>query len=70
MYVRGTISTSFGFGPGSDDAWKEVRFRGTSPARLIRIDDDFHRYSGQPRISNIAVRIERVPQDIGPAPAR
>jgi anaerobic selenocysteine-containing dehydrogenase len=54
----GTISMSFGFGGHDDD---DDRFRevGSSTARLVRVDDDADPFSGQPRMSNIPVKVER-----------
>lgn len=53
---RGTISMSFGFG-GLPDETADVRTVGSSVSRLIAIDADFERYSGQPRMSNVPVRV-------------
>lgn len=54
---RGTASMSFGFGglPQDDPAFRLI---GSNPARLIRNDDVYDRYSGQPRMTNIPVDIE------------
>lgn len=55
---RGTASMSFGFGslPQDDSAYRLI---GSNPSRLIRNDDVFDRYSGQPLMTNIAVDIRR-----------
>lgn len=56
---RGTVSMSFGFGslPQDDPAFRLI---GSNPSRLIRNDQVFDRYSGQPLMTNIAVDISRV----------
>jgi anaerobic selenocysteine-containing dehydrogenase len=46
---------SFGGLPGNQD--KHVRDRGTNPGRLLRVDQDVDRYTGQPRMSNVPVRV-------------
>lgn len=46
---------SFGGLPGGQD--KHVRDRGTNPGRLLRVDQDVDRYTGQPRMSNVPVRV-------------
>ena len=56
---RGTVSMSFGFGGGVSDDHR-VRELGSSTARLVAVDAEYDRYSGQPRMSNVPVRIERV----------
>ncbi|GAA1838547.1 molybdopterin-dependent oxidoreductase [Pseudonocardia ailaonensis] len=54
----GTVSVSHAFGdlPGID---RDVRSVGSNTGRLIADDVVFERYSGQPRMSNIPVRIVR-----------
>lgn len=56
---RGTVSMSFGFGslPQDDPAYRLI---GSNPSRLIRNDDVFDRYSGQPLMTNIAVDIRPI----------
>jgi len=46
---------SFGGLPGPQD--KHVRDWGTNPGRLLRVDQDVDRYTGQPRMSNVPVRV-------------
>jgi anaerobic selenocysteine-containing dehydrogenase len=57
---RGTISMAHGFGgdPADDSDLLEV---GSSANRLISVDVVYERYSGQPLMSNLPVRIERAP---------
>ncbi|MFE0748355.1 molybdopterin-dependent oxidoreductase [Gordonia sp. NPDC058843] len=57
---RGMISMSHAFGglPGLDD--ENVREHGSNPGRLIADDKDFDRYTGQPRMSDIPVRVVRM----------
>lgn len=50
-----SMVSSFGGLPGSQD--KHVRDRGTNPGRLLRVDQDVDRYTGQPRMSNVPVRV-------------
>jgi anaerobic selenocysteine-containing dehydrogenase len=52
-----SMTHAFGGGPDRD---RDVRRRGATPARLSTNDEQFDRYSGQPRMSNIPVRIEPV----------
>lgn len=59
----GTVSMTHSYGdlPGQDD---DVRKHGSSVGRLIADDEAYERYSGQPRMSNIPVKVrllERVP---------
>ena len=46
---------SFGGLPGAQD--KNVREWGTNTGRLLRVDEDMDRYTGQPRMSNVPVRV-------------
>jgi anaerobic selenocysteine-containing dehydrogenase len=46
---------SFGGLPGQQD--KQIRDRGTNPGRLLRVDQDVDRYTGQPRMNNVPVRV-------------
>jgi anaerobic selenocysteine-containing dehydrogenase len=54
---KGLVSmvASFGGLPGNQD--KHVRERGTNAGRLLRVDQDVDRYTGQPRMSNVPVRV-------------
>jgi anaerobic selenocysteine-containing dehydrogenase len=54
---EGTVSMSHSFGdvPARDH---EVRAIGSNPGRLVRCDAFYDRFSGQPRMSNIPVRVE------------
>ncbi|MGE3620054.1 MAG: molybdopterin-dependent oxidoreductase [Acidimicrobiia bacterium] len=56
----GLVSMSHGFGdvPERDG---DVRAIGSCTGRLIANDEVFERYSGQPRMSNVPVRLEPVP---------
>jgi anaerobic selenocysteine-containing dehydrogenase len=56
---RGLISMSHSYGgsPDEDDRFAEL---GAPTGRLIDQDAAYDRYSGQPRMSNIPVRIERL----------
>ena len=53
----GIVSMTFAYG---DDDWsrENVREVGTDPNRLIRVGDHYDRYTGQPRMSNIPIRVE------------
>ena len=53
--LRGLISISVGFGDAADD--DDVKRAGTSVNRLLRVDVGFDRYSGQPLMSNVPVRV-------------
>lgn len=46
---------SFGGLPGKQD--KQIREWGTNTGRLLRVDEDMDRYTGQPRMSNVPVRV-------------
>jgi anaerobic selenocysteine-containing dehydrogenase len=46
---------SFGGLPGEQD--KHVREWGTNTGRLLRVDEDVDRYTGQPRMNNVPVRV-------------
>ncbi|WP_232016931.1 molybdopterin-containing oxidoreductase family protein [Gordonia insulae] len=54
----GVVSIAFGYGPATrdDDVWAV----GSSPSRLVSVSDVFDRYTGQPRMTNIPVSIERI----------
>jgi anaerobic selenocysteine-containing dehydrogenase len=47
---------SFGGLPGKQD--KQIRDWGTNTGRLLRVDDGMDRYTGQPRMSNVPVRVQ------------
>lgn len=49
---------SFGGLPGEQD--KQIRDGGTNTGRLLRVDEDMDRYTGQPRMSNVPVRVRPV----------
>jgi anaerobic selenocysteine-containing dehydrogenase len=59
----GTVSISHAFGglPGEDD--QDVREVGSNPGRLVADDGVHDRFSGQPRMSNVPVRIGPAPTD-------
>jgi anaerobic selenocysteine-containing dehydrogenase len=50
-----SMPPAFGGLPGQQD--KRVREWGTNPGRLLRVDDGVDRYTGQPRMSNLPVRV-------------
>ncbi len=54
---RGIVSMMFAYGRADGDPG-DVRVVGSSPNRLLPDDEIFDRYSGQPRMSNVPVRIE------------
>jgi anaerobic selenocysteine-containing dehydrogenase len=54
---RGVVSMMFGFGTGSDE--DDVRHLGSSPTRLVPSDRIFDRFTGQPRMSNVPVALNR-----------
>ncbi len=56
---RGTIAMSFGYG-GGPDSEADVLTLGSSPNRLIRDDEIYDPYIGQPRMSNVPVAITRL----------
>lgn len=62
----GMVSMSWGFGRGreTDGRFREI---GSSPNRLIPDDMIFDRYTGQPRMSNVPVRIVRRESVAAPA---
>jgi anaerobic selenocysteine-containing dehydrogenase len=51
----GLVSMAFGYGPSSHES---VKSQGSSPNRLIRDDQLFDPYIGQPRMSNIPIAVE------------
>lgn len=53
----GLVSMAFGYGPASNV--EEVWAVGSSPSRLVSISEKFDRFTGQPRMTNIPVSIER-----------
>ena len=59
----GTVSMTHSFGdlPGQDD---DVRRHGTSVGRLIADDVAFDPYSGQPRMSNIPIRVAALDRQV------
>jgi anaerobic selenocysteine-containing dehydrogenase len=56
---RGLVSMMFGFG-GGPDRDQDVALIGSSPSRLLDTDAMFDRYTGQPRMSNVPVRLQKV----------
>ena len=56
---RGVVSMAFGYGPADED--NDVRQTGSSPSRLVPNDEIFDPYTGQPRMSNVPVSIEPLP---------
>ncbi len=56
---RGLVSMAHSWGAGPDrDA--EVREIGGNTGRLSAVDEDYERYTGLPRMSNIPVAVSRV----------
>ncbi len=53
----GSVSISHAFGTGSNRDPSDVRQVGSSISRLLSYEQGFDRYSGQPRMSNIAVSV-------------
>jgi anaerobic selenocysteine-containing dehydrogenase len=65
---RGVVSMAFGYGPADED--NDVRQTGSSPSRLVPNDEIFDPYTGQPRMSNVPVSIEPLPDEAAmPRPA-
>jgi anaerobic selenocysteine-containing dehydrogenase len=56
---RGVVSMAFGYGPA--DEHDDVRQTGSSPSRLLSNDEIFDPYTGQPRMSNVSVSVEPLP---------
>jgi hypothetical protein len=50
------MAFGYGGGPDADDRFREI---GSSPNRIIPNDQVFDRYTGQPRMSNVPVRVAR-----------
>jgi len=55
---QGLVSMPHSFGGLPKQQDKRVREAGTNPGRLLRVDDSIDRYTGQPRMSNIPVRVK------------
>jgi len=53
---RGVVSMAHAFGPATADDLDPLEF-GTSTARLVSVEDNFDRYTGQPRMSGIPVHV-------------
>jgi len=53
---RGVVSMSFGFGVADDPSANPAEF-GSNPNRLISVDEVFDPYTGQPRMTNVPVKI-------------
>jgi anaerobic selenocysteine-containing dehydrogenase len=56
---RGVVSMAFGYGPADQN--RDVRSTGSSPSRLVPNDEIFDPYTGQPRMSNVPVAVEAIP---------
>ena len=52
-----SMAHCFGSDPQSDEAVREI---GSPTSRLIDVEDDFERYSGQPRMSSVPVKVNRL----------
>ena len=52
-----SMAHCFGSDPQSDALVREI---GSPTSRLIGVSDDFERYSGQPRMSNLPVKLNRI----------
>jgi anaerobic selenocysteine-containing dehydrogenase len=63
----GSVSMSFGFGGARDDDHRHVHSVGSSVARLLSTRDYFDRYSGQPRMSSLPIRIRAVTRPLDPS---
>lgn len=57
------VSMTHGFG-GGPECDQDVHEVGSTPGRLLTNDEMFDPYSGQPRMSNIPVRIQRVVAEV------
>jgi anaerobic selenocysteine-containing dehydrogenase len=55
----GTVSMAHAFGPASTGD-PDPTVYGSSTARLVSVEDNFDRYTGQPRMSGIPVEISRL----------
>jgi anaerobic selenocysteine-containing dehydrogenase len=60
---RRTVAMSFGFG-GAPDGDHLVREIGSSPSRLVADDEVFDPYIGQPRMSNVPVKVSRCTPEV------
>jgi anaerobic selenocysteine-containing dehydrogenase len=61
---RGVVSMSHCFG-GAPEADGDVRTIGSPTSRLVDVEDDFERYSGQPRMSGVPVQVLRTDSPSG-----
>ncbi len=57
----GVVSMAPTYGGLPDEQDAKVREWGTNSGRLLRVDDSVDRYTGQPRMGNISVSIQAVP---------
>jgi len=55
----GVVSMTFGYGLGTDSD-REFRTVGSSPSRLVAVDDVFDPFTGQPQMSNVPVTVNRM----------
>ena len=55
----GTVSMAHAFGPATGDD-PDPMVHGTSTARLVSVEDNFDRYTGQPRMSGIPVDVAQL----------
>jgi anaerobic selenocysteine-containing dehydrogenase len=55
---RGLISISHGYGGESSNDEANVRASGSNVNELLRVDEVYDRYSGQPLMSDVAVHVE------------
>jgi anaerobic selenocysteine-containing dehydrogenase len=63
----GSVSMSFGFGGARDADHRDIRFVGSSVARLLSTRDYFDPYSGQPRMSSVPIRIRASARPLDPS---
>jgi anaerobic selenocysteine-containing dehydrogenase len=64
---HGSVSMMFGFGGARDDAHRNIDSVGSSVARLLSTGDYFDRYSGQPRMSSVPIRIRAATRPFDPS---
>src|SRR5262249_32900486 len=57
----GLVSIAHCFGGITDG---DVEREGSNTSRLLSNDRDFDRYAGQPRMSNVPVRVVPIPRDV------
>jgi len=61
---RGVLAIAHGFGRAPDQQ-ADVRRHGSNVNRLTRLDDDYDRFSGMPRMGAIPVSLTRLPAGAG-----